>query len=359
MPRDAFRRLQQRVQSLQFRAGVPAFSILLLLFTVAVLLNAGIGAVRVPPIEVAAVILSRLGISAGVEVDLLREQVVWGIRLPRIILASCVGAGLGMAGASLQAIFRNPLADPGLIGVSSGGALGAIALILTGAAPLGWMSLPLAAFVGALTVTLVVYGLARSGGRAQMVTLILTGVAINSIAGGLIGLASFLADDAELRSIVFWTLGSLAGATWRTVLPVAAITICGLLLLPRQERALNLIALGEREAFHLGVNTERVRMVVIVLATLVAGAGVAVAGIVGFVGLVVPHLLRIVVGPDHRLLLPASALGGATLLLGADLIARTIVIPAELPLGVVTALIGGPYFIFLLRRTTREHGGWA
>ena len=358
MPGDALRRTWQRVRSLRATRAGPTFAVLVLMLVIAVFVNAGVGAVRVPPVEVATVLLDRVGISTGVEVDVVREQVVWGIRMPRIVLALCVGAGLGMAGASLQAIFRNPLAEPGLIGVSSGGALGVIVLIITGFSPLGWMSLPLAAFAGALLLTLVVYGLARSDGRTQVVTLILTGVAMNSIAGGLIGLASFLANDAELRSIVFWTLGSLAGATWSAVLPVALITVVGLLLLPRYARAMNLIVLGEREAFHLGVSTERVRLLVIVLVTLVAGAGVAVAGIVVFVGLVVPHLLRIVIGPDHRVLLPASALGGAILLLGADLVARTIVVPAELPLGVVTALIGGPYFLFLLRRTTREQGGW-
>ncbi len=357
-PRSALRRAWQHAQSLRPMSAGPTFAVLVVMLVVAVFLNAGIGAVRVPPAEVATVLLDRVGISTGVEVDMVREQVVWGIRMPRIVLAVFVGAGLGMAGASLQAIFRNPLAEPGLIGVSSGGALGVIALIITGFSPLGWMSLPLAAFAGALLLTLVVYGLARSDGRTQVVTLILTGVAMNSIAGGLIGLASFLADDSELRSIIFWTLGSLAGATWSAVLPVALITVVGLLLLPRYARAMNLIVLGEREAFHLGVRTERVRLLVIVFATLVTGAGVAVAGIVAFVGLVVPHLLRIIVGPDHRVLLPASALGGAILLLGADLVARTIVIPAELPLGVVTALIGGPYFLFLLRRTTREQGGW-
>ena len=331
---------------------------LIALLAAAVLVNAGVGAVRVPPGEVAAVLLGRVGIPTGIEVDVLREQVVWGIRMPRILLAICVGAGLGVAGASLQAIFRNPLAEPGLIGVSSGGALGAIVLIIAGVSPLGWASLPLAAFAGGLALTLVVYGLARADGRTQVVTLILTGVAMNSIAGGLIGLAYFLAGDAELRTIVFWMLGSLSGATWRAVLPVALVTLIGVIVLPRYARALNLIVLGEREAFHLGVSTERVRLIVIALATLVAGAGVAVAGIVAFVGLVAPHLLRIVIGPDHRLLLPASALGGAILLLVADLLARTVVTPAELPLGVVTALIGGPYFLWLLRRTTREQGGW-
>ena len=358
--RGARSSLRRYTPALAPGGGKPAvtFAILAALLLVAVLLNAGIGAVQVSPAQVATVLLERIGIATGVEVDVQREQVVWGIRMPRIVLALCVGAGLGMAGASLQAIFRNPLADPGLIGVSSGAALGAIALIIAGIAPLGWASLPLAAFAGALVLTLVVYGLARSDGSTQVVTLILTGVAMNSIAGGLIGLASFMADEAQLRSIVFWTLGSLAGATWRAVLPVALATVCGLLLLPRYSRTLNLIVLGEREAFHLGVDTERVRLIVIALATLIAGAGVAVAGIVGFVGLVVPHLLRIVIGPDHRFLLPASAIGGAILLLGADLVARTIVTPAELPLGVVTALIGGPYFLYLLRRTTREQGGW-
>ena len=338
------------------RVGI--FPTLVLLLVAALLLNAGMGAVAVSPVQVLGIVLERLGLDTGIEYTTQQSNVVWLIRLPRVALALAVGAGLGIAGAALQGIFRNPLADPGLIGVSSGGALGALFVILVGVAPLGLATLPVAAFLGAFVLTMVVYGLSRSDGKTEVVTLILTGVALNAIAGGLMGLMNFYADDEQLRNMVFWLMGSLAGATWQGVLPATLLIAVGTALLAIQGRALNLLVLGEREAFHLGLSTERTRIVVIVMATLVAGASVAVAGIISFVGLVVPHFLRLTIGPDHRSLLPASALGGAVLLLIADLVARTIAIPAELPLGVVTALIGGPYFLYLLRRTRREQGGW-
>lgn len=341
-------------------AGVrlALFPTLVALLVVAVLLNIGIGAVKIAPDQVVAILLHRLGVDTGIDYSLQQENVLWSIRLPRVVLATMVGAGLAASGAALQGVFRNPLADPGLTGVSSGAAVGAIALIVLGVAPLGWASQPLAAFGGALAMTMVVYLLSRHDGRTEVVTLILTGVAMNAIAGGTIGLMSFLATDAQLRNIVFWTMGGLGGATWDSVLPTAFFVLLGMSGLLRHTGALNLLVLGEREAFHLGVSTERVRLQVIALSTLVAGCAVALTGIVGFVGLVVPHLLRLVAGPDHRTLLPASAIGGATLVLAADLIARTIVVPAELPLGVVTALAGGPYFLWLLRRTRDAGGVW-
>lgn len=341
------------------RPRVALYPVLVGLLLLVLLLNVGIGAVRIAPDQVAAILLDRLGVHVAVDYTLQQENVLWSIRLPRVALAMLVGAGLAMSGAALQGIFRNPLADPGLIGVSSGAAVGAIALIVIGTAPLGWASQPVAAFAGALVLTLLVYFLSRSNGRTEVVTLILTGVALNAIAGSAIGLMNFLATDAQLRNIVFWTMGGLGGATWDVVAPVAIFSALGMVGLWRHARPLNLLVLGEREAFHLGVSTERVRLQVIALSTLVAGCAVAASGIVGFVGLVVPHLLRLIAGPDHRTLLPASALGGATLVLAADLVARTVVMPAELPLGIVTALAGGPYFLWLLRRTRAEQGGWA
>ncbi|MGE0134529.1 MAG: FecCD family ABC transporter permease [Dehalococcoidia bacterium] len=341
------------------RPRVALYPVLGGLLLAALLLNVGMGAVQSAPDQVVAILLDRLGIHAGIDFTVQQENVLWSIRLPRVALAMIVGAGLAMSGAALQGIFRNPLADPGLIGVSSGAAVGAIALIILGTAPLGWASQPLAAFAGALAMTLAVYVLSRNGGRTEVVTLILTGVAMNAIAGSAIGLMNFVATDAQLRNIVFWTMGGLGGATWDVVLPVGLFSCLGMVGLWRHARALNLLVLGEREAYHLGVSTERVRLRVIAFATLVAGCAVAASGIVGFVGLVVPHLLRLIAGPDHRTLLPASALGGATLVLGADLVARTVVMPAELPLGIVTALAGGPYFLWLLRRTRAAQGGWA
>jgi iron complex transport system permease protein len=334
---------------------VPALVVLLV---AAVLVNAGSGAVRIAPLQVIAIVLDHAGLSIDVAVTPQQDAVLWNIRLPRIVLAALVGGALALAGAVLQGVFRNPLADPSLVGVSSGAALGAVAAIVVGFTPFGLASLPVAAFVGGMLAMLAVYGFARQGGRTEVVTLILAGIAINAIAGAATGIFFFLADDVQLRSIVFWTLGSLGGATWRSVWAVLPFIGTGMLLLPRWGRQLNLLVLGEREARHLGVNTEAMRFLLVALAALITGASVAVAGVVGFVGLVVPHIIRLIAGPDHRLLLPASALAGATLLLLADLAARTLVLPRELPLGVVTALAGGPFFLWLLHRTRQAHGGW-
>ena len=273
-------------------------------------------------------------------------------------MAGLVGAALGVSGAVIQGVFRNPLASPGLIGVSSGAALGAALVIFLGFSALGIWTLPLGAFIAGLLTSLGVYRFARRRGRAEVTTLLLVGIAVNAMMGALISLLIYLADDPELRSIVFWLMGSVGASTWRFVLVSAPFILVGLLFLQRYGRTLNLLALGDAEARHLGVDTERVRLTCLILAALATGAAVAVAGLVGFVGLVIPHLLRLVVGPDHRTLLPASALGGAALLIGADLFARTVVSPAQLPLGLVTSLIGAPFFLYLIERTRKAHGGW-
>jgi iron complex transport system permease protein len=321
--------------------------------------SVGVGAVRIAPAEVVAILAHHLGLPLGGRVDPQQDVVLWAIRLPRVVLGVAVGAGLGVCGTALQAVFRNPLADPGLIGVSSGAAVGAAAAVVTGFAGLGVATLPAAAFAAALVSTLVVYALARSGGRTEAVTLLLTGLALNAIANAALGLLLFVSNDQQLRTIVFWTLGSLGGATWENVLPVCLLVGIAAVVLPLRARDLNLLALGEREARHLGVETERVRLGVIALAALATGAAVAVAGVIGFIGLVVPHLVRLVAGPDNRFVLPASALLGALLLVLADLASRTLAAPAELPLGVLTSLLGGPFFLWLLLRLRRAQGGWA
>jgi len=279
--------------------------------------------------------------------------------LARGALALRGGARSGPAGAVLQGVFRNPLADPSLVGVSSGAALGAIVAIMAGVAPFGSATLPVAAFAGGMFATLAVDGFARHEGRTEVVTLILAGIAMNAITGAMMGLLTFIADDRQLRSIVFWSLGSAGGATWRTVLAVLPFISAGLVLLPRWGWALNLLVLGEREARHLGVETERTRFLLIGLSALMTGAAVSVAGIVGFVGLVVPHIVRMLAGPDPRTLLPASALGGAVLLLIAGPVAPPGALPRALPPGGVRALAGGPFSLCGLHRTRREHGGWA
>lgn len=334
------------------------FPVLSVLFLGAILLNVGIGAVEISPPRVVAILASHAGIDLGPSFTTQQDSVLWAIRLPRVVLTAMVGAGLAVSGATLQGVFRNPLADPGLIGASSGAALGAITSIVLGFAPFGEPSLAIFAFVGCLVTTALVYALARFEGRTEVVTLILTGVALNAIAGAATGFLIYIADDAQLRTVTFWSLGSAGGATWRSVGAALPFIVAGLLLLPRWGQALNLLVLGEREARHLGIETERTRLILITLTALMTGASVALAGTVGFIGLVVPHLIRLVVGPDHRILIPASAIGGATLLLMADLVTRTVVAPAELPLGTITALAGGPFFLWLLHRTRRQHGGW-
>jgi iron complex transport system permease protein len=332
---------------------------LVALLVVAVVLSAGIGAVHVGPMQIVAILFDKAGLEPRATFTDQQAAVVWAIRLPRVALAVLVGASLAVSGAALQGVFRNPLADPGLIGVSSGAALGAVSAVIAGIAPFGLMTTPVAAFAGGVLMAMAVYALARHDGRTEVVTLLLTGIAVNAMAGAVIGFFIFVADDQQLRTIVVWTLGSVGGATWRSVLATLPFVTLGLVLLPRWGKSLNLFVLGEREARHLGVDTERTRLALIAVTAMTTGAAVAMAGIIGFVGLVVPHLIRLIAGPDHRTLLPASALAGASLLLLSDLVARTVATPAELPIGIVTALAGGPFFLFLLIRTRARQGGWA
>jgi iron complex transport system permease protein len=330
---------------------LPVLGLLLLS---SVLLGIGIGAVAIPPEASLAILLERLGWRMEVPVAPQQTAVLWSIRLPRVLLGALVGAGLAVSGALLQGVFRNPLADPGLIGVSSGAALGAVAVIVAGIAPLGLFTLPVVAFLAGACTTLLVYRIAQRHGRTDVATLLLVGIALNALAGAATGLLTYLADDPQLRSIVFWTMGGLGGALWETLLPTAPFILAALLLAPWLGRALNLFALGEAEARHLGVEVEQVKRGAVLLAALATGAAVALAGPIGFIGLVVPHIIRLLAGPDHRVLLPACALGGASLLILADLLARTIAAPAEVPVGLITALVGGPFFLTLIIRMHRR-----
>lgn len=306
--------------------------------------------------QIIAIVLHHAGISTDTEITRQQDAVVWAIRIPRVLLATLVGAGLAISGAVLQGIFRNPLADPSIIGVSSGAAFGAVTSIVVGATPLGLMTTPAAAFAGGIITTLVVWSLSRRNGRIDTVTLILVGIALNSMIGAGMGMLNYMADDEQLRSVVFWSMGSLGGATWKSVYATLPLIVLGLIVLPRKARDLNLLVLGEREARHLGVDVDRTRFLLIVVVALTTAAAVAFAGIIGFVGLIVPHMIRLVSGPDHRVLLPASALTGAALLVLTDLLSRTIVSPLELPIGVVTALLGAPFFLFLLLKTRWQNG---
>ncbi|WP_129285907.1 iron ABC transporter permease [Streptomyces sp. GZWMJZ-114] len=322
------------------------------------LVSASVGAYHIPLGDLLASLAHKVGLG-GHALDRVGESVLWNVRLPRVVLALLVGASLGCAGALMQGVFGNPLAEPGVIGISSGAAVGAVASIALGITFLGTWTVSVFAFVAGLATVLLVYTLSRAGGRTEVVTLILTGIAVNAFAGALIGLFVFFADNAQVSQITFWQLGSLAQATWPKVLAVLPCALLGLAVAPLHARKLDLLALGERPARHLGVDVERLRLVLVLVVALLTAAAVAVSGIISFVGLLVPHLLRMAAGPGHRFLVPASALGGGLVLVGADLAARTVAAPAELPLGVLTALFGSPFFFWLLRRTRRKQGGWA
>ncbi|WP_258312320.1 FecCD family ABC transporter permease [Streptomyces araujoniae] len=322
------------------------------------LLSAAIGAYSIPIGDVLGSLQHRMGLG-GQPLDRVGESVLWNVRLPRVVLALLVGASLGCAGALMQGVFGNPLAEPGVIGISAGAAVGAVASIALGLTFFGNWTITVFAFIAGLATVLLVYTLSRSGGRTEVVTLILTGIAVNAFAGALIGLFIFFADNAQITQITFWQLGSLSQATWPKVLAVLPCALAGLLIAPFYARKLDLLALGERPARHLGVDVERLRITLVLVVALLTAAAVAVAGIISFVGLLVPHLLRMANGPGHRFLVPGSALGGALVLVAGDLAARTVAAPAELPLGVLTALFGSPFFFWLLRRTRRKQGGWA
>nr|GID87890.1 ABC transporter permease [Actinoplanes derwentensis] len=327
--------------------------------TVICLVAAGKGQVPISPAEVAGSVLHRLGLNIGPLPSAVQgENALWLVRFPRVALAVIVGAALGCAGALMQGVFGNPLAEPGVVGVSAGAAVGAAAAIVTGITVAGIWTTAAAAFLGGIVTTLVVYAMSRSQGRTEVVTLVLTGVAVNATAGALLGLLMFMTDDDGVRAIAFWQLGSLAQATWGAVAVAGPCAAAGLIVSGFIARRIDLLALGERPARHLGVDTERLRIIAIVVTALLTASAVAFTGIISFVGLVVPHLIRMAAGPGHRILIPASALGGAVVVVTGDLIARTAIEYQELPLGVLTAVVGGPAFFWLLRRTRSRAGGW-
>lgn len=354
-------RSRWRVRHPAIRAGSALTLTLLVLLVLAVAVaSLGTGAIAIPVDRVARLLwLGRAG--AALDPALTRDAViVFDLRLPRTLVGLMVGAGLAVAGALLQGLFRNPLADPALVGVSSGSALAAAAVIVLGhrfmAGPglLPFQVLPAASFVGALAATILLYAIGTRQGRTSIATMLLAGIALAALASAGTGFLAFLSDDRQLRDLSFWTLGSLGGATWTKLAVIGPMIGLVLASVPFLARALNALVLGEAEAFHLGIPVERVKRLAILAVAVSVGAAVATAGLIGFVGLVVPHMVRLVVGPDHRVLLPASALLGGALLVAADMVARIVVAPAELPIGIVTAFIGAPYFLWLL---LRRNGG--
>lgn len=316
-----------------------------------------VGPYGLTPGEAAAVLLDRAGLHIGTAPSPLQASVLLDIRLPRVLLALLAGAGLGLSGAVTQGLFRNPLADPGLMGVSSGAAAGAALAIvalpraLAGVPWLAQLALPAAAFAGGMLATALVYRLAQRDGQASLSVMLLAGIAVNALAGALIGLLSTVSSDEQLRNLSFWSLGSLARADWRSLGVLATLVFPAGLLMLGLAMPLNILLLGEEEAGHLGVDRQALKRRGVALTALTVGALVSACGMIGFVSLIAPHLVRLAAGPEHRRLLPASALGGALLLIAADCIARTAAAPAELPIGLVTALMGAPFFLWLLWRT--------
>lgn len=354
-----------------FRSGIPGrvapVAALLALgigLIVVMVIATGSGAYPMAPAEVVAILAQRVGIDLGIATTTLQEGVLMGIRLPRVLLGLLVGAGLGVAGAALQGLFRNPLADPQLIGVSAGAAFVVASIIVLGATTLagltrllGPFTLPVGGFLGGLLTTFLIYTLARHEGRTSLATMLLAGIAVNAVAFAGIGFYSYLATDEQLRNLTYWTFGSLGAANWLAVGAMFPPLTVAFIALRRIAPGLNAWLLGEVEASHLGYDTQRLKRIVIVLGALITGFCVAVSGMIGFVALVAPHIVRLACGPDLRVVLPGAALLGALLLILADVVARTVVAPAELPIGIITALIGGPFFLIMLLKQRRMIAG--
>jgi iron complex transport system permease protein len=329
-----------------------------ILAVVAAVISLGVGPVPISPGRVVEILLQ---FASGVAEAGRDQIVVLDVRLPRTVLAMIVGAATAVGGAVMQGLFRNPLADPTVVGVSSGAALAAASWFVYGAALAQWLpaglagyGLPISAFCGGLAVTTILQVLATKGGRTSVVALLLAGIAMAGLTTAGTGFLVFVSSDQQLREFTFWMFGSLGGATWSKIGLAAPFAVALLLLSPLLARGLDALALGEAEAFHLGVPVERLKRIAVVAVAGAIGASVAVAGVIGFFGLIVPHLVRLTIGPGHRALIPISALTGAAVLVIADIVARTIVMPAELPLGIITAGVGAPIMLSLLMKRRRE-----
>lgn len=342
-----------RVQASPLRSLLPLA--LLVALSATIIASVCLGAVPIAPGELLSILAHKAGLSDSANFQEHQEAVLLTLRLPRVLLGVLVGAGLAVSGAAMQGLFRNPLAEPGLIGISSGASVSAATVIVLGNRffsgyldHLGYYGLSLVAFLGAALTTLLVYRISVYRGTAVMTTLLLAGIAINALTGSFTGLLTYVAKDDELRSLTFWGLGSLGGASWDAVAVLLPFVAVPLVCLPFLSRALNVLALGEAQAAHAGVNLLKLKRAIVILSTMAVGASVAMCGMIGFIGLVVPHLVRMITGAAHERVIPNAALMGAAVLSLSDLLARTIVAPAELPIGIVTALIGGPVFIYII-----------
>ena len=339
------------------RKPIFTLTLLVLVLILALLFAASLGTVSIPAGDIAAIVLKRaFNISVGVSWSDAQESIVWQLRLPRVFGAAIVGAALATAGVLFQGLLRNPMADPYLLGTSGGAALAAtLALFIpTSISILGFTLVPIAAFLGALVAVLIVYTIARVGTRTPITTLLLSGFAISSMMAAAMSFLMLL-NQNTLQRVVLWTMGAISASGWEALGIVVPLILLGALGAFALANDLNAFLLGEEHAAALGVAVERQKFLALIIGALLTGAAVAISGLVGFVGLIVPHVVRLILGPDHRWLIPASFLSGAIFLVSADLIARMILAPSELPLGIVTAFIGAPFFIYLLRRSKREY----
>ncbi len=340
------------IQFLHWRSRIYGILGLSILLVVVVVLAAAVGSVQIPFLTTSSILISKLPL-----VELTPtwaktlETIIFDIRLPRVILAGLVGAALAIAGATYQGLFRNPLADPYLIGVAQGAALGAVIGFML---PPPWHGagfgiIPLLAFTGALVSTAIVYSLARVGKTLPVTTLILAGVALGALLASIVSYL-IISSGEKIHGILFWLMGSFSMSQWSEVTMVMPYVLPGIVIILLYARPLNLMQLDEEQAQQLGINVERLKLVLLAAATLITAAAVSFAGIIGFVGIIIPHAVRLIWGADHRFLLPLSVLTGAIFLILADLIARTALAPTEIPIGVITAICGAPFFLYLLRR---------
>ncbi len=336
-------------------------AVLLFALVALALASVSFGAVGLSPQELLSILAAQIGLKLPWEFTATQESIVVFIRLPRTLFCILLGAGLAASGAAIQGLFRNPLADPALIGISNGAACGAVFFIVIGGglfgATAGALTLfltPAAAFLGGLAATWLVFRISTRNNETSVTIMILGGIAINAMAAAFIGLMMFVADDDELRTVTFWLLGNIAGAGWKSIGIAALFILPALLALTRYSSVLDAMMLGEREARHLGFDVERGKFHITFLTAIIVGAAVSLAGVIGFIGLVVPHIVRLLVGSHHQRVIPLSILSGGILLLLSDLAARLVAAPAEMPVGILTSAIGGPFFLWLLLRFKRN-----
>ena len=338
------------------KGRVYAIPFLLTVLFLLIVISVSIGSVEIPVATVYKVLISRLPFITVINPDwtIAFDTIVIDIRLPRVLLAGLTGAALAVAGATYQGLFRNPLADPYLIGVAQGASLGAVIgfLLSTGGVILGGGIIPLLAFTGAVISTAIVYSLARVGKKLPSTTLILAGVALGTLLQSIVSYLIISSGD-RIHGILFWLMGSFSMSQWSDVLIVLPYISVGIIVILIYARPLNIMQLDEEQAQQLGINVESVKLILLTAATLITAAAVSFVGIIGFVGIIVPHAVRLIWGADHRFLLPLSVLTGAVFLILADMLARTVLAPTEIPIGVITALCGAPFFLYLLRYKRR------